>query len=127
MATANLVVDMKSEVKCGGFSGKHEDWPVWSVKFEAYTELVGLGSHIAIAASHVGVMTLSTLGQTANDIARALYALLISKCDGKVHWLVVRRQGALTGVAWREAQRVGGLAAIEGRVGGEDRQVCCHA
>ena len=86
---ANLLVDTRGQFSCGTFSRKDEDWPSWCVKFESYCELVGLGVQMEESVEYVGSLSLAALGATANSTARVLYALLISKTEGKALGVVM--------------------------------------
>ncbi len=89
MATPSVFIDTRSQITCGTFSGKDEDWPAWCIKFEAYCDLVGFGAQMETAAGFAGPLPLSIFGPGSTDIARALFALLISKCQGKALGLIM--------------------------------------
>ena len=91
---------------------------MWCVKFEAYSEFVGFGVHMEATATHNGVLTLAEFGQQATDVARALYALLISKCEAKALDIVLLGEKHNGLDAWRrlkeeyEAKTGGRFAAM---------------
>ena len=83
MATANPFIDTRGEIKCANFDGRDENRPQWVVKFESYTELTGVGIEMENAATYTGSLALNTFGVRFTQVARALYAVLVSKCEGK--------------------------------------------
>ena len=114
----NLFVDTRGQFSVSTFSGKDDDWPAWCVKFESYCELVGLGAQMEEAVVYSGSLSLAALGTRANDTARVVFALLISKTEGKALGLVMLSEKHNGLEAWRklkdeyEAKHGGRLAAM---------------
>ena len=101
MAAAPSFVDTRLDLKTPNFDGTDASWEAWCLKFEAYGHLVGLGPIMEGAAASADPIDVDVLTDAQALAARNLYALLISKCDGRalsVVALVASKNGA---EAWR--------------------------
>ena len=95
------VVDTRTEMKITQFSGEEKDWAVWSLRFEAYSALIGYEDIMAHAAAQTAPLDHATLSERALVISKALWHLLIMKCEGKAMSLA-RAAGKHNGLeAWR--------------------------
>ena len=102
MTTQNPFLDTRGDVRVQSLSGLDAEWDTFRLKFEAYTDLLGMGEFMDAAEQEAGMIDNATLKVVgAVDCSKALYALLIAKCEGKalgVITLVPRRHGL---EAWR--------------------------
>ena len=71
--TASLF-DTREEFKVGSFDGKDEHWVHWSLKFEAFTSLLGWEDAMATASTLGTEVSLKGVGQVVTDTARALFS-----------------------------------------------------
>ena len=109
----NPFLDTRGDVKVNSFGGLDADWDAFKIKFEAYTDLLGMSDYMDDAELQVHSIDNDLLTtQEALNCSKALYALLIAKCEGKalgIVTLVQRRHGL---EAWRLLK-----AEYEGRQG----------
>ena len=82
------LIDTRGEFKVGSFDGKDEHWVHWSLKFEAFTSLLGWEDAMATAATLGTEVSLKGVEQVVTDTARALFSLLVAKCEGKAFGIV---------------------------------------
>ena len=82
------LVDTRREFKVGSFDGKDEHWVHWSLKFEAFTSLLGWEDAMATAATLGTEVSLKGVEQAVTDTARALFSLLVAKSEGKAFGIV---------------------------------------
>ena len=82
------LVDTRGEFKVGSFDGKDEHWVHWSLKFEAFTSLLGWEDAMSTAAMHGTEVSLQGVEQLVTETARALFSLLVAKCEGKAFGIV---------------------------------------
>ena len=85
--TASLI-DTRGEFKVGSFDGKDEHWVHWSLKFEAFTGLLGWEDAMATASTLGTEGSLKGVEQVVTDTARALFSLLVAMCEGKAFGIV---------------------------------------
>ena len=110
---ANARLDTRPEMKITKHSGSEKDWPIWSLRFEAYTGLLGFEEVMSAAADSAVPIRYGSLNEVNQEISKALWYLLISYTDGKSIG-VVRLAGKHGGLeAWR-LPKVG----YEGKQGG---------
>ena len=60
----------------------------WSLKFEAFTSLLGWDDAMTTAAMHGTEVSLQGVEQAVTETARALFSLLVAKCEGKAFGIV---------------------------------------
>ena len=60
----------------------------WSLKFEAFTRLLGWEDAMSTAAMHGTEVSLQGNEQLVTETARALFSLLVAKCEGKAFEIV---------------------------------------
>lgn len=109
---AALRLDVGDKVKLGDFNGEDKDWDAWSVRFEAYCDLAGMGDALEGAESCTTTIVNDQLGAEALQASRTIYALLISHTQGRALGIVTlcpRRHGL---EAWRRLKQ-----EYEGRQG----------
>ena len=82
------LVDTRGEFKVGSFDGKDEHWVHWSLKFEAFTSLLGWEDAMSTAAMHGTEVSLQGVEQLVIETARALFSLLVAKCEGEAFGIV---------------------------------------
>ena len=82
------LIDRMGEFKVGSFDGKDEHWVHWSLKFEAFTSLLGWEDAMSTAAMHGTEVSLQGVEQLVTETARALFSLLVAKCEGKAFGIV---------------------------------------
>ena len=82
------LIDTRGEFKVGYFDGNDEHWVHWSLKFEAFTSLLGWEDAMTTAAMHGTEVSLQGVEQTVTETARALFSLLVAKCEGKAFGIV---------------------------------------
>ena len=85
--TASLI-DTRGEFKVGSLDGKDEHWVHWSLKFEASTSLLGWDDAMNTAALHGTEVSLQGVVQAVAETARALFSLLVAKCEGNAFGIV---------------------------------------
>ena len=88
---ASSILDLRTLGKVANFSGKPEDWPIWSFKFECWLGLVpDVGSSsVQDVMERTGNATdespldMSTFGAEAKQIATSIYYLLVQLVGGR--------------------------------------------
>jgi hypothetical protein len=76
-------LDTKGGIRGQSFSGSDADWDSFRLKFEAYTDLLGIGGYMDAAENEINRIGNATpSNQDAVNCSKALYALLIVKCEG---------------------------------------------
>ena len=85
---AQNFVDTKLDLRTPSFDGNDAAWESWSLKFEAYCELVGMTSQMGIAAAQAAPIDLSGMSDVSLELTKSLYALLASKTDDRALALV---------------------------------------
>eukprot|EP00971_Amphidinium_carterae_P237160 4707058-Amphidinium_carterae.1 len=75
----------KAFSKPKAFSGKDEDWPQWSWKFEAACGQLGLDEAMQVAANtrFSEVDSIADMDEPIAGKARLLYSMLVDACEGK--------------------------------------------
>eukprot|EP00959_Pyramimonas_sp_CCMP1952_P334055 6995981-Pyramimonas_sp.AAC.1 len=77
------VVDVRTDMRLQRFDGTDERWGDWSLRFEAYTALLGMGDLMTEAANRRDPLPNDQLGDLARAVSQRLWHLLITWCDGK--------------------------------------------
>ena len=87
------------------FSGKEEDWRVWSPKFRSYVGAMAkgqVGVWMDHARAHQALeCKLNSLAPAAHAPAAVLYSSLMAVCEGKSFYIVERAGGGEGIEAWR--------------------------
>ena len=96
------VIDTRGEFKLVPYSEDDEHWPLWVLKFEAWSELVGWGQQLDAAAASTLPNVNTMLEAEVQTISRQLYATLVVKLEGKALGIVqlVNKGEGLE--AWRQ-------------------------
>ena len=112
-ATLNPFFDTRGDVKVNSFSWFDTDWDAFKIKLEAYTDLLGMSDYMDDAELQVHPIDNDLLStQEALDCSKALYSLLVAKCEGKALGIVTLVQRRYGPEAWRLLK-----AEYEGRQG----------
>ena len=61
------------------FSGRNEDWPMWTARFEAYAELVEWSGILDVAAAQVGLISMTGTQPETDRSGTVIYAVLLTK------------------------------------------------
>ena len=77
------LVDTRLDLRTPCFGGDDAGWESWCLKFEAYCHLVGLGPSMDAAAERTDPIRTESMGDETLAMTKNLYALLISKCEGR--------------------------------------------
>ena len=94
-------VDTKLDLRTPSFDGSDVHWEPWALKLEAYCELVGLAAAMEVAAEHDAPVQMADMSDDNKKITKSLYALLVSKTDGRSFALVSLVPGKSGLEAWR--------------------------
>ncbi|CAK0836065.1 unnamed protein product [Prorocentrum cordatum] len=95
------VVDVRTDMRLQRFDGTDEKWGDWSLRFEAYTALLGMEDLMTEAANRRDPLPNDQLGDRARAVSQRLWHLLITWCDGKSLGVVkLSRKNGLE--AWRQ-------------------------
>ncbi|CAK0870594.1 unnamed protein product [Prorocentrum cordatum] len=95
------VVDVRTDMRLQRFDGTDERWADWSLRFEAYTALLGMEDLMTEAANRRDPLATDQLGDQARAVSQRLWHLLITWCDGKSLGVVkLSRKNGLE--AWRQ-------------------------
>ena len=95
------VVDVRTDMRLQRFDGTDEKWGDWSLRFEAYTALLGLEELMTEAAQRRDPLLDTDLGDRAKAASLRLWHLLVTWCDGKALGVVkLSRKNGLE--AWRQ-------------------------
>ena len=86
-------VDTRLDLRTPNFDGIDAHWGSWVLKFEAYCHLAGLGDVMEAATSSLIAIVMEELGEEAQTKSKNLYALLVSKCDGRALALISLTKG----------------------------------
>ena len=84
----NPFVDTRVDSKVGTFSGEDREWGLWSLKFESHAGLLGWDASMALAAQQVVVLSNDEFGPQHAACSKALWHLLISKCEGRAFGII---------------------------------------
>ena len=100
MAAAS-VIDTRNTISVPTFDGSDANWDAWRTKFEAYADLTGVGNYLEAAEAETDFISNGRMTEDPLAASTTLYALLVTKTDGKALSLVTlvpRRHGL---EAWR--------------------------
>ena len=70
------------------FSGRKDDWPVWSARFGAYAELAGWTTVLEVAEAQTAPISMVGASAEAIRLGKIIYAVLLTKTDGKAFSIV---------------------------------------
>ena len=65
------------------FSGRNDDWPVWSARFGAYAELAGWTGVLEVAEAQTAPISMVGTSLEAIRLGKIIYAVLLTKTEGK--------------------------------------------
>ena len=68
------------------FSGRNDDWPVWSARFGAYAELADWTGVLEVA--EVQTALISTFGASPEPLRLGKIVVLLTKTEGKAFSIV---------------------------------------
>ena len=85
---ASRVIDTRGEFKIATFGGDDDLWASWSLKFEAWCELMGWGTILDDAAELEEAAENAALNEPIQAVNRQLYAILVAKLEGKALGIV---------------------------------------
>ena len=70
------------------FSGRNDDWQVWSARFGAYAELAGWTSVLEVAEAQTAPISMVGASPEAIRLGNIIYAVLLTKTEGKAFSIV---------------------------------------
>ena len=70
------------------FSGRIDDWPVWSARFGAYAELAGWTAVLEVAEAQTAPITVVGASPDAIRLGKIIYAVVLTKTEGKAFSIV---------------------------------------
>ena len=70
------------KVELPTFSGRHDDWTVWSARFGAYAELVRWTAVLEVAEAHTAPITMVGESPHATRLGKIICAVLLTKTEG---------------------------------------------
>ena len=113
MANGVQMLDTRTEMKVNSFNGDDAQWQIWTLRFEAYTALLGWEDLMAAAAEATVPIHMDSIGDENVRYGKQLWHLLLSKCDGRALG-IIRGAGKHNGFeSWRLLK-----AEYESREGG---------
>ena len=103
------------------FSGRNDDWPVWSARFGAYA---ALASVLEVAEAQTAPISMVGATPEASRLDKIIYAVLLTKTEGTACSNVHLTQRGAGAEAWRllRAEYAGSSGA---RLGNMVREVVC--
>ena len=106
------------------FSGRNDDWPVWSARFGAYAELAGLSGVLEVAEAQTAPISMVGASLEAIRLGKTIYAVLLTKTQGKAFSIVHLTARGAGAEPWRllRAEYAGSSGA---RLGNMVREVVC--
>ena len=93
---ATNVLGTKIDIKVGEFNGSEQAWPLWCLRMEAYTGMLGWSRIMDEAHRNPSVVVNSSLSENVQQVSAQLWNLLVSKCNGRainITKLVGKQQG----------------------------------
>ena len=99
---AHGVIDTRGEFRVSTFTGEDDYWAQWSLKFEAWGELLGWGAILDAATDQPNPVDNASLGEDAQAVSRQLYAILVAKLEGKALGIVQLVPKGAGVEAWRQ-------------------------
>ena len=94
-------VGADSKVPLPLFSGRNDDWPVWSARFGAYAELAGWTAVLEVAEAQTALITMVVASPDAIRWSKIIYAVLLTKTEGKAFSIVHLTAKGAGAEAWR--------------------------
>ena len=70
------------------FSGRNDDWPVWSARFGAYAELIGCPGVLEVAEAQTAPISMVGASPEAIRLGKIIYAVLLTKTEGEAFSIV---------------------------------------
>ena len=71
------------------FSGRNEDWPTWSARFGAHTELAGWSTVLGVAEAQTAPMSMVGAPPEAIRVGKIVKAVLLTKTEGTAFALCI--------------------------------------
>ena len=106
------------------FSGRNDDWPVWSARFGAYAELAGWTAVLEVAEAQTAPISMVGASPEAIRLGKIIYAVLLTKTEGKAFSIVHLTPRGAGAEAWR-LLRVEYAGTTGARLGNMVREVVC--
>ena len=100
-SAAASIIDTKGEVRVGNFNGSDDSWPIWCLRFEACTDLLGWGQFMETAATQPNEIDRTAMSPDSETVGRALYNMLLMKCEEKAFGIARLVQKGHGLEAWR--------------------------
>ena len=84
------------------FSGRNDDWLVWSARFGAHAELAGWLTVFEVAEAQTAPISVVGAALEAIRVGKVVYAVLLTKMEGKAAFSIVHHTSRQAGAdAWR--------------------------
>ena len=117
-------VGADSKVTLPVFSGRDDDWPVWSARFGAYAELADWTAVLEVSEAQTAPITMVGASPDALQLGKIIYAVLLTKTEGKAFSIVYLTGKGAGAEAWRllHTENAGSSGA---RLGNMVREVVC--
>ena len=94
-------VDADFKVPLPMFTGRNDDWPVWSARFGAYAELAGWTGVLEVAEAQIAAISMVGASPKAIRLGKIIYAVLLTKTEGKAFSIVHLTPRGARAEAWR--------------------------
>ena len=79
----NMMWALTFKVPLPMFSGRDDDWPVWSARFGAYVELAGWTGVLEVAEAQTAPISMVGASPEAIRLGKIICAVLLTKTEGK--------------------------------------------
>lgn len=99
---AGKYVDTRAEINAPNFDGSDSGWDAWKVNFGACLDLTEIGDYADEIAGLATPVVQAYLGACALPASKAIFDIVVSKCEGNAFSLIMlqaRREGL---EAWRQ-------------------------
>ena len=106
------------------FSGRNDDWPVWSARFGAYAELAGWTGVLEVAQAQTGPISMVGASLEAIRLGKIIYAVWLTKTEGKAFSIVHLTARGAGAEAWRLLHAEYAVSS-GARLGNMVREVVC--
>ena len=76
------------KVQLPTFSGRNDDWPVWSARFGAHAELAGCTGVLEVAEAQTAPISMVGASPQAIRLGQIIFAVLMTKTEGEAFSIV---------------------------------------
>ena len=93
------------QVRLPMFSGRNDDWPVWSARFGEYAELAGRTAVLEVSEAQTASISMVGASPEAIRLGKIIFAVLLTKTEGMAFSIVHLTPRGAGAEAWRLLQR----------------------